>query len=60
MDGFEFIASLLTTLTHKSVKFEWSEACERNFQIWKDRLPSSPVLSLLERTKGFMVYCDAS
>ena len=60
MDGFASIASPLTTLTQKSVKFEWSEACERSFQILKDRLTSAPVLTLQEGTKGFVVYCDAS
>ena len=35
VDGFVSIASPLTTLTQKSVKFEWSEACERKFQILK-------------------------
>ena len=38
VEGFASIASFLTTLTQKSVKFEWSEACERSFQILKDRL----------------------
>ena len=31
VDGFASIASPLTTLTQKSKKFEWSEACERSF-----------------------------
>ena len=60
MDGFASIASPLTTLTQKSKKFEWSEACERSFQILKDRLTFASVLTLSEGTKGFVVYCDAS
>ena len=60
MDGFAYIASLLTTLTQKNMKFEWSEACERSFQILKERLTSAPLLTLSEGTKGFVVYCDAS
>ena len=59
MDGFASIASPLTTLIRKHVKFEWSEACERSFQTLKDRLNSAPVLNLPEGTKGFVVYCDA-
>ena len=50
----------MTTLAQKSVKFEWSEACERSLTILKKRLTSAPVLTLLEGTKGFVVYCDAS
>ena len=60
MDVLEFIASPLTTFTQNSVKFEWSKACERNFQILKERLTSDPVLTLSEGTKGLVVYCDAS
>ena len=58
MDGFASIASLLTTLTQKSKKFEWSEACEKIFELLKDRLTSTRVLTLAEGTMGFVVYCD--
>ena len=50
----------MTTLTQKSVKFEWSEACETSFQVLKDRLTSALVLTLSEGTKDFLVYCDTS
>ena len=60
MDGSAFIVSPLTTLTQKSKKFEWSEACEKSFQLLKDKLTSALVLNLPEGTKGFVVYCDAS
>ena len=57
---FASIASPLTTLTLKSKKFECWRAWEGSFQILKDRLTSSPVLTLLKGTKYFVVYCDAS
>ena len=60
VDGFAFIGAPLTTLTKKSKKFEWSEVCERRFQILKDRLTSALVLTLPEGTKVFIVCCDAS
>ncbi|WMV09563.1 hypothetical protein MTR67_002948, partial [Solanum verrucosum] len=60
VEGFSSIASHLTTLTQKKVKFIWSEACEKSFQELKDRLTSAPVLTLSEGTYGFVVYCDAS
>ena len=60
MDGFASVASSLATLAQKNVKYEWSEACERSFQILKDRLTTTLVLNLSEGTKGFIVYCDAS
>ena len=60
VDGFASIASPLTTLTQKFKKFEWSEACEKSFQLLKDRLTFALVLTLQEGTKGFVVYCDTS
>ena len=56
VDGFASIYSPLTTLTQRSVKFYLSEACERRFQILNDRLTSATVFTLLEDTKGFVVY----
>ena len=60
MDGFASIASPLSTLTQKSKKFEWSEECEKSFQLLKDKLTSAPLLTLPEGTKDFVVYCEAS
>ncbi|XP_049410603.1 uncharacterized mitochondrial protein AtMg00860-like [Solanum stenotomum] len=58
--GFSSIASPLTTLTQKKVKFIWSNECEKSFQELKDRLTSAPVLNLPEGTYGFVVYFYAS
>ena len=60
MDFFVYIASPLPTLTTKSSKFEWSEACERSFLILKDSITSALILTLPEGTKSFVVDCDAS
>ena len=60
MDRFASIASPLTTLTQKSVKFEWPEACERSFKFLRDRLTSALVLILPKGANGFVVYWDAS
>ena len=57
---FTSIASPLKTLTQKNVEFELLRACEKSIQRLKDRLISTPVLTLREGTKGFVVYCDAS
>ena len=50
----------LTDLTQKKAKFIWSEACDKTFEELKDRLTSSPMLTLVEGIDGFVVYCDAS
>ena len=60
VDAFASIASPLTTLTEKSVKFEWLEACVIILQVLNDRLTSAQVLTLLEDTNGYVVYCDTS
>jgi len=60
IQDFSSLASPLTKLTRKDVKFVWSEDCERSFQELKTRLTSAPVLSLPDGSGGFVVYTDAS
>lgn len=60
MEIFSTIAALLTKLTHKKVKFWWSDACESSFEKLKDKLTSTLVLTLPEGTEGFLVYYNTS
>jgi hypothetical protein len=60
IEGFSTIASPLTKLTRKEVKFIWSKECEESFQELKERLTSAPVLTLALGTEGFVVYSNAS
>ncbi|XP_070055051.1 uncharacterized protein [Nicotiana tomentosiformis] len=60
VDGFSSLSTLLTRLTQKEVKFQWTDACELIFQALKDRLTSAPVLTLPEGTDGYVIYCDTS
>ncbi|WMV13835.1 hypothetical protein MTR67_007220 [Solanum verrucosum] len=50
VEGFSSIASPLSILTQKKVKFIWSDACETSFQELKDRLTSALVFTLSEGT----------
>jgi len=50
----------LTKLTRKEVRFVWLEECETSFRELKESLTSTLVLALPSRTKGFVVYSDAS
>ncbi|KAH0673709.1 hypothetical protein KY284_024796 [Solanum tuberosum] len=59
VEGVFSIVSPLMALTQKKTKFVWSEACEKSFQELKDKLTSSPVLTLSEGTDGFVPYWDA-
>ncbi|XP_071739972.1 uncharacterized mitochondrial protein AtMg00860-like [Rutidosis leptorrhynchoides] len=60
IQNFSKIARPLTVLTHKDKKFEWSSAQESAFQMLKQKLTTTPVLSLPEGNEDFLVYCDAS
>ncbi|EOY14055.1 Retrotransposon protein, putative [Theobroma cacao] len=60
VQGFSLIPVPLTRLTHNGVKFEWDDVCENRFQELKNRLTSTPVLTLSVSGKGFVVYSDAS
>ncbi|XP_021975480.1 uncharacterized mitochondrial protein AtMg00860-like [Helianthus annuus] len=60
IENFSKIAQPLTSLTQKDKKFDWGEKQEAVFQLVKDKLCDAPILSLLDGTDNFMVYCDAS
>ena len=60
MDRFSKIAAPMTTLTSKNVKFEWTDACEQNFQELKKRLVTALILTIQKGEYGFVIYCDAS
>ena len=60
IEGFSKIAGQLDRLTRKGVKFEWTDRCVESFQTLKEKLMSTPVLTLPEGNEGFEVYNDAS
>ena len=60
VEGFSKIASPLTNLTRRNVKFQWTDACERSFKELKQRLVSAPILAIPTSSGGLVVYSDAS
>lgn len=60
IEGFSRIATPLTRLTRKDVKFIWDDICERAFQTLKQKLTSAPVLIIPKNGVGFTIYSDAS
>ncbi|KAA3474098.1 DNA/RNA polymerases superfamily protein [Gossypium australe] len=58
--GFSMIATPLTKLLQKDVRFEWSEKCHQSFEQLKVFLVEAPVLVQPEPGKEFIVYNDAS
>ncbi|KAH0636086.1 hypothetical protein KY289_036001 [Solanum tuberosum] len=53
VEGFSSIASPLTKLTQKKVKFQWSDDCEKSFAELKTRLTTTPVLTLPEGSDAY-------
>ena len=60
IENFPKIALSLTTITQKGKKYEGGDKQESYFQLLKQKLCITPILSLPEGTEGFTVYCDAS
>jgi hypothetical protein len=60
IEGFSKLAKPMTALLEKNAKFVWSEKCQANFEELKKRLTTAPVLILLDLSKSFSIYCDAS
>ena len=60
IENFSKIAKPMTELLKKDTKFKWTKECEASFQELKKRLVTSPVLILLDQSKDYEVYCDAS
>ncbi|KAA3466125.1 Retrotransposon protein [Gossypium australe] len=58
--GFSMIASPMTRLLQKDVKFEWSDKCQESFDLLKALLTEALVLVQHESGKEFIIYSDAS
>ena len=54
------IATPMTRLLQKDVKFKWIEKCQQSFEKLKALLTEAPVLVQPEMGKEFVVYSDAS
>ena len=60
IEDFSRLATPMTRLTRKEVKFDWDDRCEEAFQELKRRLTSTPVLIGPDRGQGYTVHCDTS
>ena len=57
---FSIIASPMTELLRKNVKFEWTEERQQCMDELKGRLTSAPILTLPDDENEFVIYSDAS
>ncbi|KAD2393299.1 hypothetical protein E3N88_40276 [Mikania micrantha] len=60
IQDFSKIASPLTKLTRKDVKYCWGPEQDNVFQLLKEKLTNAPVLALPEGNEDLVVYSDAS
>ena len=58
IEDFSRLATPMTRLTRKEIKFDWDDRCEVAFQELK-RGFSAPLLIVPNRGNGYTVYCDA-
>ena len=58
--GFSVIASPLTKLLRKEVKFEWTDKCQDSFEQLKEMLVEAPVLTQSTPGKEYTLYSGAS
>jgi len=57
---FSKVALPLTNFLKKETKFKWTKKCEMAFQELKQRLATTPILTLPVKDKECTVYSDAS
>ncbi|KAI3805406.1 hypothetical protein L1987_27757 [Smallanthus sonchifolius] len=60
IQDFLKIASPLTKLTRKEVKYEWGSTQDEAFKELKEKLTQAPLLALPEGNEDLVVYSDAS
>jgi hypothetical protein len=60
IEGFSKIARPMTALLAKKIEFKWTPACQKSFEMLKQKLTTALVLVLPDVHKPFSVYCDAS
>jgi hypothetical protein len=57
--GFSKIASLVTPLQNKGVKFEWTPKCDESFHQPKYILTKAPILKIIDSDEDFVVWTNA-
>ena len=58
--GFSVIASSLTKLLRKGVKFRWDDKCHSSLEQLKKILVEAPVLTQFTSIREYVMYSDAS
>jgi hypothetical protein len=59
IENFSETANPMTELLKSNTLYMWSDNCEASFHELKTRLSTTPILTLPDASKGFVVYYDA-
>jgi hypothetical protein len=60
IEGFSKISKTMIELLAKGKTFEWTLGCKASFQELRKRFTTTPVLTMPDMEKSFLIYCDAS
>ena len=60
IENFSHIASPLTNLTKKKVKFIWDESCQSAYEMLKEKLCTAPILAFPKPSSKYILDTDAS
>ena len=60
IEDFSRLATPMTRLTRKEVRFDWDDRCKEAFLEFRRSLTTAPILIVPDRGQGYIVYCDAS
>ncbi|SLM38893.1 Zinc finger, H2C2-type, histone UAS binding [Lasallia pustulata] len=58
--GFSKIVGLMLKLTQKGVIFQWTDTCQKSFELLKQRVVTAPVLWHFDRTRKAILETDSS
>eukprot|EP00253_Pinus_taeda_P003664 PITA_03664 len=60
VEGFSRVSYPITSLQKKGKTFKWTAECQRSFEQLKHLLTTTPVLSIVDPEKDYVVCTDAS
>lgn len=60
VEGFSRVAYPITSLQKKGRAFKWTPECQRSFEQLKHLLTTTPILSIADPNKDYVVCIDAS
>eukprot|EP00253_Pinus_taeda_P023573 PITA_23573 len=60
VEGFSKVAFPITSLQKKGKAFHWTPSCDKSFEQLKHLLTTTPILSIVDPDKDYVVFTDAS